>query len=684
MVLVALLVVVLGCSDGRLVGGGAGADPASPSDRDSGWTAPADADGDGWGDDVDCNDADATVGPVTAVAAVTDALWMSEPGDAGAPALGDLDRDGVLDVVYADSGRAVVRYGPSFEEGLEVAVPEGAARARLADFDGDGALDLAVQGGESLAIAWAQDGGFSEATELHTDCPTGWVADGAVADLDGDGDDELYAATGCGDLSRAQVDWRGDGWGEDPYELGREVVVLDLDGDGFDDLVGLHPDELVVTLGGDGGQERMQLQADRLGVADDQLVVFDGSALLRIGWDGGAVVVASGPSPEASIEQLFALDVDGDGADEIFGVSPEDDCQVARWDDDLSGGGCDELLAGSMAVYAGDRLGSVLALRSETGAGRLAVVGTSDGEGGLATGLRSSLPCPAGLCVLLDDRPVGWEDGQLAVGEALGEGSAWDLRASPLEGCSNAAVAAITVGGDRVGVIARDVDDEGWERIVVATTDLESEAECTRIDGIAEATAFAVHDDLVVVVDRGWRELHLVGSEHVVVGTEGDVRQVVAAELGGALRVATLRGATDGFGLELWDPSGAALGSWAWTGEHEPTLRAADVNGDGALDVVVGDRALVVDEDPDWISLCDGQLHLPLGADGWVSAAVTDGTLSLSLLQHGGSAEPLGDWAVGALDQEHLQPLSTRSGLVVADARGLRLVSLETCEGSDG
>lgn len=173
-------------------------------------------------------------------------------------ALVDLDRDGALDVLGAESTRAGLRWhrnlGGAFAPATLIPTTDPVAELAVGDVDGDGFADAIVghgaccgAGSQVGLLAGNGDGSFSaEATLVTT---TKSITDVELADLDADLDlDLLLARTGL-PITIDQHVYRNDGGAfiEVPppadadgiyYLAGVDYAIADVDGDGALDVVG--------------------------------------------------------------------------------------------------------------------------------------------------------------------------------------------------------------------------------------------------------------------------------------------------------------------------------------------------------------------------------------------------------------------------------------------------------------
>lgn len=129
----------------------------------------------------------------------------SGPVRESAPAVGDLDNDGVKEIVIGTSGRRVyvLRANGSIVAGWPITMPaEIAAGPSLGDLDGDGFLDIVVACGSTLdpsgsgeVRAYRRNGNliWSLVTQERTGDgrPEGAYSTPAIGDIDGDGKNEV-------------------------------------------------------------------------------------------------------------------------------------------------------------------------------------------------------------------------------------------------------------------------------------------------------------------------------------------------------------------------------------------------------------------------------------------------------------------------------------------------------------
>ncbi|QDU56648.1 FG-GAP repeat protein [Aeoliella mucimassa] len=117
---------------------------------------------------------------------------------ASATALFDADGDGDLDIIF-DTGSSNTVWlndgNGSFTDSGQVLASEGANDFEVGDIDGDGDLDILQSGddysGEPITKIWLNDGAgvFAVSPQVF---PTDGIVDTALADLDGDGDLDVF------------------------------------------------------------------------------------------------------------------------------------------------------------------------------------------------------------------------------------------------------------------------------------------------------------------------------------------------------------------------------------------------------------------------------------------------------------------------------------------------------------
>jgi hypothetical protein len=238
--------------------------------------------------------------------------------------------------------------------------------AELADLDGDGAQELAVATHDQgvVAVVKPQPGGGFAVSELDREADT-FVHEIEVGDLDGDGVPEVYATPSepnrldgtpqPGKVVR-YVPQRGEGRSV-VADLGqrhaKEILVADVDGDGRDELYV----SVEAAEGGDLEIRRYDAGTDpaggaRVATLKDSMcrflvaADFDGDGkreLVAAAKDTGVWLLRPGKDPAAAFEvslidsrskgfehATLAADLDGDGRAELY-VASDDDKEVRRY-----------------------------------------------------------------------------------------------------------------------------------------------------------------------------------------------------------------------------------------------------------------------------------------------------------------------------------------------------------------
>ncbi len=177
------------------------------------------------------------------------------PGVVERPAIADLDGDGVADLLTDDGWLVSGIAARTTRQSTRLL--DGANGVVAADLDGDGANDVAAITGQHTTVLLADGSGSFQAAHRYLVAPG--ISSGSLhaRDLDGDGDlDIVRHGPGAGVIVVHRN--RGDGTfarrGDSFYGVGRGFELLDLDGDGVDDVVSaVSSPRGVVLFAGDGG-----------------------------------------------------------------------------------------------------------------------------------------------------------------------------------------------------------------------------------------------------------------------------------------------------------------------------------------------------------------------------------------------------------------------------------------------
>lgn len=232
--------------------------------------------------------------------------------------VGDFDRDGALDLAVANSGSYDVTIlrgngNGSFQAPSSVPIGTSPASVAVGDFDGDGLLDLGVvsnqpyssnyygyyySGNYSYANVLLGNGGGSFSTPATSWIGYGYHTSSAVADINGDGSDDLATINvDYGALDLLSGDASGYLQSAGSFGVGyypRSVAAGDADGDGDADLVTAnYYDVSVLLTDGAGG----------LGAAHNFPVGDPASSLILGDFDGDDTldIAAAGAASAVSI-----------------------------------------------------------------------------------------------------------------------------------------------------------------------------------------------------------------------------------------------------------------------------------------------------------------------------------------------------------------------------------------------
>lgn len=228
---------------------------------------------------------------------------------------GDFDNDGWVDLYVTNigpsfnggepnklyrniRGRGFVRVTDSGVEDLR-----SSAAASWGDFDGDGRVDLFVANQQRNALYRNLGMTFGDATESMGVTLLGWVA--VWADLDDDGDEDLYLGAGGGDRILLNVR-------QSSPSLRVELAGTSSSRDGLHAAVTLHGDAGSLTrIASEGcgigqGAPRLTFALAPAGANPMLTVAWPGGALQRVpvGGPGGLVVTEARPAVDAALRAL--------------------------------------------------------------------------------------------------------------------------------------------------------------------------------------------------------------------------------------------------------------------------------------------------------------------------------------------------------------------------------------------
>jgi hypothetical protein len=268
-----------------------------------------------------------------------DPVWVSGlPNRTAGVAVGDVNGDGYLDLVCANTGQSTTLYlndrGTLQISPAWSSQEETTTSVALGDFDGDGDLDLVCGNAGQSTTLYLNDGGMLQTAPAWSSDPTDRTQSVALGDIDGDGDLDLV----CGNAGQSTTIYLNDGgalqtlpaWPSGQVNQTYSVALGDVDNDGDLDLVcgnfgqnttlylndGGVLQTLPVWSSGSADNTRSVALGDVDGDGDLDLVCgnLNQSATLYVNDGGTFQTNPAWSSGETSATRGVALgDIDGDG-----------------------------------------------------------------------------------------------------------------------------------------------------------------------------------------------------------------------------------------------------------------------------------------------------------------------------------------------------------------------------------
>ena len=176
---------------------------------------------------------------------------LTSPSDPTGIAASDIDGDGDLDILLTSAGDGTTNWyendgnpDPSFSRNIIYTGSWAAMDITSADMDNDGDLDIITASDALDKVAWFENNGASDPTFVRRSISTSYSShnDVYVADLDGDGDLDIISVAWYEDA----LAWYENDGNDDPgfsehvistnLDYVRDVYASDIDGDGDTDI----------------------------------------------------------------------------------------------------------------------------------------------------------------------------------------------------------------------------------------------------------------------------------------------------------------------------------------------------------------------------------------------------------------------------------------------------------------